>query len=269
MRRARYALPLLFAVAPALAHAQLVLDSVHVEVADGVYPSYVYSEVTIPDTLGPIPLVLVEGDGTTAPPSHGCDPLVNADEVADAIALVERGTCAFLTKVQRAVDAGAVAVVIALNGTADPDYIGPPVLCGDCPPWEAAGPLLLVSYNSGQAILAELASGPTDVTLVPVRVASPVAVEETTQAGAFVLPPVYPNPLASHATIGLNLPTAQAVRVAVFDVLGREVAVVHDGPLAAGRHDLALDASALPSGVYIVRVEAGSARLAQPLTVVR
>lgn len=262
-------LSLLLALAPTLALAQLQLDSVHVVVSENAYPSYVYSEATVPDTLGPIPLVPVEGNGATAPPAHGCDPLSNAGEVAGSVAFVERGTCAFETKLQRAADAGAVVAIIANNDARDPDYIGPPVLCSICPPYETPLPFLFVSYNSGQAILAELASGPTDATLVPIRVAAPVAVEETTQAGAFVLHPAYPNPLASHATVGLDLPTAQAVRVAVFDLLGREVAVLHNGPLAAGGHDLVLDAARLPSGVYVVRAMGPGLAALQRFTLVR
>jgi hypothetical protein len=254
----RYLFLSLLAFAPALALGQWVPDSVHVVVSDEEYPSYVWSVVSFADTLGPLPLIPVEGDTETAPPEHGCDPLANADEVSGNVALVERGTCAFRTKTERAAEAGAVAVIVANNDTGDPDYIGPPELCGDCPPWELPIPLLFVSYNSGQAILAEVVSGPTDVTIVPVRVTPPVSAEEAVPAEAFALRPVYPNPTTSHATVRLDLPTAQAARVAVFDVLGRRVAVLHDGPLGAGAHRLRLDASALPAGVYVVRAASAS-----------
>ncbi len=56
----------------------------------------------------------------------------------------------------------------------------------------------------------------------------------------------------------MAVPAAATVRVAVYDVTGREVAVVADGPLEAGRHALALDASALAPGLYVVRVQSGS-----------
>ncbi|MDX1418485.1 MAG: T9SS type A sorting domain-containing protein [Rubricoccaceae bacterium] len=44
--------------------------------------------------------------------------------------------------------------------------------------------------------------------------------------------------------------------VTVYDVLERQVAVVHEGPLRAGRHAFRLDGRALSPGVYIVRAEA-------------
>jgi hypothetical protein len=69
----------------------------------------------------------VEGTGETAPPSEGCDPLVNADELAGNIAFIERGTCPFVLKVQNAEIAGAAAVVVYNNerspGEDPPDFI--------------------------------------------------------------------------------------------------------------------------------------------------
>jgi hypothetical protein len=44
--------------------------------------------------------------------------------------------------------------------------------------------------------------------------------------------------------------------VAVYDVLGREVAVLHDGLTSAQEETVTFDASALPAGLYIVRLEA-------------
>ena len=58
----------------------------------------------------------------------------------------------------------------------------------------------------------------------------------------------YPNPTRGMATVEIVTPEAGEVRVAVFDALGREVARLHAGPLAAGVHPLALDTSRLPVG---------------------
>ena len=78
-----------------------------------------------------------------------------------------------------------------------------------------------------------------------------------------------PNPASGRTTITFGLAEAGDASVTVYDALGRQVAVVADGAYAAGRHDVTLDASALPTGVYVVRVAgAGTARSAQ-LTVVR
>lgn len=98
---------------------------------------------------------------------------------------------------------------------------------------------------------------------------NPVAVEETTPEGTFVLHGAYPNPFTSSATIGFTLPTAQQVRLTVYDVLGRRVATLIDGVRQAGDQTVRFDASSLPSGMYLYRLEAGSTQLTQRITLVR
>ncbi|MEM8601991.1 MAG: T9SS type A sorting domain-containing protein, partial [Bacteroidota bacterium] len=66
----------------------------------------------------------------------------------------------------------------------------------------------------------------------------------------------YPNPFSDETTLRYGLPEAATVRVAVYDVLGREVLVVQDGPQQAGWHTLGVDAARLASGLYVWRVEA-------------
>ena len=83
---------------------------------------------------------------------------------------------------------------------------------------------------------------------------------------------VWPNPSGGAVTVALALPSAGPVRVAVYDALGRRVAVVHDGPLGAGVHEFGLDGSALPAGLYVVRATVGDAAggpLVQRFAVVR
>ncbi len=96
-----------------------------------------------------------------------------------------------------------------------------------------------------------------------------VAAEETTPEGTFLLDAAYPNPFAARTTVGFTLPVAQDVRLVVYDVLGREVAVLVDGVRQAGAQAVAFEAAGLPSGTYLVRLEAGSVWLTQRLTLVR
>ena len=77
-----------------------------------------------------------------------------------------------------------------------------------------------------------------------------------------------PNPSADHATLTLSLDRAGDATISVYDVLGREVAAPHRGPLAAGTHRLPLDTSALPAGLYVARAEVGGLAVSRTLTVV-
>ena len=82
----------------------------------------------------------------------------------------------------------------------------------------------------------------------------------------------YPNPArASEGAVTVPLVLSEAVEasVSVFDMLGREVAVLHDGPLTEGTHRLAFDGAGLPAGVYLVRVESGSDQLTERITLLR
>jgi hypothetical protein len=86
---------------------------------------------------------------------------------------------------------------------------------------------------------------------------------------ALTLAPAYPNPFSSRATLRFGLPAAAHVRLAVYDALGRRVAVLLDGEQAAGWHEAVLDGSGLAGGLYVARLEAGAAAQTQRLTLVR
>ncbi len=64
------------------------------------------------------------------------------------------------------------------------------------------------------------------------------------------------------------LAEAGAVRLSVFDALGREVAVLAAGERAAGAHEARLDAARLAPGVYVVRLEAAGRAVTRRLAVV-
>jgi hypothetical protein len=102
-----------------------------------------------------------------------------------------------------------------------------------------------------------------------------VRVAGIAEGGVCVLPrevelarPV-PNPFRRTARIAYALPTRAPVRLAVFDLAGREVARLVDGERPAGRHQARLDASALANGVYFCRLQAGGADRTVKLVVQR
>ncbi len=66
----------------------------------------------------------------------------------------------------------------------------------------------------------------------------------------------WPNPFNPETSIGYELPQAGEVRLAVYDLLGREVAVLVDNRKPAGRHTVRFHADNLPSGSYVYRLEA-------------
>ena len=76
-------------------------------------------------------------------------------------------------------------------------------------------------------------------------------------ANGFVLEQNYPNPFNPKTNFELRIGNCEFVVLKVFDILGREVAVLVNEELLPGRYTVRWDASALPSGVYFYRLNAG------------
>ncbi len=75
--------------------------------------------------------------------------------------------------------------------------------------------------------------------------------------GVLRLHPNFPNPFANSTLVGFSLQEASDIQMRLFDLLGREVKVVLDAHLAAGRHNVILSADGLASGTYILRLSKG------------
>jgi len=64
----------------------------------------------------------------------------------------------------------------------------------------------------------------------------------------------YPNPFNPDTTIRYALPESAQVELKVYDIVGREIAVLVDSYQIAGDHSIVFEANNLPSGVYIYRL---------------
>jgi hypothetical protein len=76
-------------------------------------------------------------------------------------------------------------------------------------------------------------------------------------AQQFTLLQNYPNPFNPSTVIAFQLPVAGDAKITIYDVLGREVAVLVDATMEEGRHEVTFTASGLASGVYVYRLTAG------------
>jgi len=95
-----------------------------------------------------------------------------------------------------------------------------------------------------------------------------VATEQGAEHDAFGLE-VRPNPSDGVVTVALRLPAPGPVRLVVYDSLGREVAVLHDGPTPAGLLETTWRAPRLSAGRYVVRAEALGGATTRPVVVTR
>ena len=79
-------------------------------------------------------------------------------------------------------------------------------------------------------------------------------------SGELALSSVAPNPTSGPTTVLFTLASESKVRVSVLDVMGRELAVLTNGTMPAGRHEVRWDGrarqGAAPTGMYFMRMEA-------------
>ena len=79
----------------------------------------------------------------------------------------------------------------------------------------------------------------------------------------------YPNPFNPTTSISYDLPEPAEATLSVFDLLGRQIRVLASGTQPAGSHEVSFDATGLPSGVYIYRLEGGGFVETRRMVVVR
>ena len=117
-----------------------------------------------------------------------------------------------------------------------------------------------------------LMSGSTGPTVDSVT----VALTSTADVGSkldltFALGSFVPNPMRSAGQVEFTLPQGMNARVSVFDLAGREVAVLANGPFGPGRHFAPWDGRTATgrasSGLYYVQLSAPGRRVAQRLVV--
>ena len=146
------------------------------------------------------------------------------------------------------------------------------VLAGTGEPGTADGPAHLASFNQPNGLVLSVTGdtlyvnqtlqdtpvNPNSIRMITgVLGASPVADEDEAEVPeGFTLAQNYPNPFNPATRIGFRLPQAQHVTLTVYDLMGRPVATLVEGFKPAGPHEAVFDARALPSGVYVYRLEA-------------
>ncbi len=79
----------------------------------------------------------------------------------------------------------------------------------------------------------------------------------------------YPNPFNPETTIRYALPQAGNVRLAVYDLLGHEVAILVDQSKPAGNYTVRFGAGNLPSGLYVYRLQAQDKTMVRTMMLIK
>ncbi|MDD5087501.1 MAG: T9SS type A sorting domain-containing protein [bacterium] len=80
---------------------------------------------------------------------------------------------------------------------------------------------------------------------------------------------IVPNPFNPSTALSFTLPRQARARLAVYDVLGREVRVLADENFAPGEHRILFDGSDLPSGIYFARLQSSEFVATQKLLLLK
>ena len=79
----------------------------------------------------------------------------------------------------------------------------------------------------------------------------------------------FPNPFSQRTTVSYTLSKAGRTRLAVYDLLGREVALLSDRFQQAGTHTATFDGSHLPAGLYVLRLEASGGHVMRSMVLAK
>jgi len=105
---------------------------------------------------------------------------------------------------------------------------------------------------------------------IEITAGSGVNTEDDSLPEGYRLVSAYPNPFNPRASVTFETTGQEVVSIRVYDSLGRERAVLVDAERrTAGQHTVAFDAAGLPSGTYLVRMQAGGKSDVMPITLMK
>ncbi len=79
----------------------------------------------------------------------------------------------------------------------------------------------------------------------------------------------YPNPFNPSTIINFSMPDQSHVQLAVYDMLGRQVAMLVNEVRSQGQHQVTFDASSLSSGVYLYRLNVNGQSITKRMTLLK
>lgn len=169
----------------------------------------------------------------------------------------------------------AAVAALMIEAAGGPGAIAPTVLydllrttADDVTPFELSEDCCNVGTGLGYDIRSGFGFVRADLAVEGARNA--VAAEDDPADGSFRLSPPSPNPARSTFAVTLSADVLHPVTVALYDVLGRQVALLHDGPVGPTTLlALRVDTAGLAPGLYVVRASADGQSLSRTVSVAR
>jgi Zn-dependent M28 family amino/carboxypeptidase len=137
------------------------------------------------------------------------------------------------------------------------------LLIENAPPWNnnpavgyLANPYYHTSYDTMGTVNMELTAKVTQLSLAAAAAYTGVLTDADDKVSPeeFYLAQNFPNPFNPSTTIRFNLPKQGAVQLKVYDILGKEIALLVNKEMSAGGHLVNFNAAGLSSGMYIYQL---------------
>ncbi len=96
-----------------------------------------------------------------------------------------------------------------------------------------------------------------------------VEVHVLSTVSEYALAQNYPNPFNPTTTINFSVPEAGNVTLSVYNTIGQEVATLVNGVVAAGQHEVTLNAQSLPSGAYFYKLQTGNSTMIKKMLLLK
>ncbi len=133
---------------------------------------------------------------------------------------------------------------------------------------------LLGRYDESLSILNQAQADPDPDVAASAQIAYALLQQVATTSEmpppqVYNLSPNYPNPFNACTRFKISIPREGQVRVVIYDLLGREIAVLVDEALKPGIKELTWDASEVASGIYFYRLETGEQVVTRKMIVLK
>ena len=92
---------------------------------------------------------------------------------------------------------------------------------------------------------------------IPLGIIAHVADKPGNNPGSYSLAQNFPNPFNPTTTIRFSIPEESFVIIKVYDITGKEISTLVNERKTAGNYSVVFNASGLPSGVYLYRMQTG------------
>jgi hypothetical protein len=168
----------------------------------------------------------------------------------------------------------AAGLAVAALGTSVTDGVVPAVVSSGGGTASSAGGVMELASTSGQPVVGPASGGAIELQAGFWTTAPTLTAAEPVPAAGDRLAPAYPNPFNPATTVRFTLARAGPVRVDIYDVRGRLVARLVDGPLPVGPHEVTWRGTdrtgdVVSSGTYVLRLQTAQGHFHQKLTLLK